>query len=297
MANHDSAQIFLAELAANPPPLPFEPSLLTELFERTGADFRSDSEGVAKLLERSQNLAARVLRLANSAYYGFSSAVSSLPQAVRVLGMAEIRNMVLGIGAGTAFRKADMPPGFNMEAVWAHQVLTAMLAREFGRLAREHTPSPSSIMPDEVYAAGLLHDLGKFLVASRRPRDWKAITDLALRENLALYLAEDAYWGIDHSIAGARLLVFWQLPSRLTEPVCWHHVPSLADPEHRNASLLLAAANITADAVKKAGMRPVLPDEARDMLFPEITGETLLCRIEAVLEKDASSAIAAAFMA
>lgn len=297
MTHHEKAQDFLAELTEKQPQLPFEPSLLADLFASTGDEAVATNEQVATLVGRSQNLAARVLQLANSAYYGFGAAVSSLPQAVRILGLNEIRAMVIGLGAAAAFKKSDVPTGFELAQTWTHQVLTASLARELGILARQHAPSMHAIAPEELYAAGLLHDIGKILIASRRPQDWLAIAEYAAAASLPFHLAEDAYWGIDHSVVGARLLFYWQLPSRLTEPVSWHHAPTLAETEYSDASRLLAAANCLANAIAASGMAPVIPEEARAYLPGDITDEILTPSLERLLARDGSATLAAALLA
>lgn len=235
---HEKAQAFLVALAKNTPELPFEPTLLPELFASTSANSLHSTENVAALVERSQGLASRILRVANSAYYGMQTAVSSLFHAIRILGLNEVRSIILQIGVTSALRKLNLPKGFPLDALWEHHVLTASL----GRAIASSMPH-GAVDADEVYAAGLLHDLGKTLLAANCPEDWLAILDIAECEKIPFHKAEASYWGVDHSVAGSRILDFWGLPQRLTEPVSWHHAPHFAKEDMQTATRVLAAAN------------------------------------------------------
>lgn len=242
---HDKAQLFLATLSDNCPELPFEPTLLPELFASTADSSTKSLDTVAGLVERSQGLAARVLRVANSAYYGMQTTVSSLPHAVRLLGLNEVRNIILQIGTISIMRRLHFPKGFNFEELWEHQVRTAVFAKEMA-LSLPKDALGRKASPDDIYAAGLLHDLGKTMLASNCPDDWLAIWDLAACEQIPFHKAEEDYWGVDHSIAGARLLTFWGLPANLVELVNWHHAPDLVAAEYAAAARVLAAANLLA---------------------------------------------------
>ena len=242
---HEKAQAYLNSLAENCPELPFEPTLLPELFASTASNSMSSTAHIASLVERSQGLATRILRLANSAYYGMHTQVSSLSHAIRLLGMDEVRSIILQLGVSSAIRKLTLPKYFPFEELWVHQLLTASLSRA---IAQSTPPANSgaddAVSPDDLYAAGLLHDLGKTLIAANCPEDWRTIADLAACEDLPFYKAEEDYWGIDHSIAGARMLTFWGLPARLTELVGWHHAPQHAKPGYLAPTHILAAANL-----------------------------------------------------
>ena len=242
---HQKAQAFLAELASNSPELPFETTLLPELFASTADTSMKSTTHIATLVERSQGLATRILRVANSAYYGMPTSVSSLSHAIRLLGLNEVRNIILQLGVSSVIQKMKLPKLFPFQELWEHQLLTATLARTIAHAMPSGSLSKSEgVTPDELYSAGLLHDMGKTLIASSCPDDWTAISDLAACEEIPFYKAEEDYWGIDHSVVGARLLTFWGLPAKLTEPVGWHHVPQHARPEYQTATSILASANI-----------------------------------------------------
>lgn len=292
---HQKAQAFLGNLADNAPELPFEPTLLPELFASTSDNAMSSTAHVASLVERSQGLAVRVLRLANSAYYGMHTEVSSLTHAVRLLGLNEVRVIILQLGVASAIRKLNLPKYYPFEELWEHQLLTACLGKAIARSIPAAAFAAETVCPDDIYAAGLLHDVGKTLVAAHCPEDWQAIHDLATCEEIPFYQAEEDYWGIDHSVTGARLFTFWGLPPRLTEVVGWHHAPRHAKPEYKTATAILAAANAlahysfedlsgqaadTSDAVP-AKENITLPEEALALLPGGVSLEALREKIPA----------------
>ncbi len=222
--------------------LPFSPAVLKELFVQTGSSSMSSLEDVGVTLSKDQGLTARILSLANSAYYGLQAEVQSVPRAAAVLGMGEIRNIVLALGVSGMVSKYDMPTDFSLPDYWQHQLLVAMVAKGLSRMSEIGNP-------DNMFTVGLLHDVGKLITAMRRPDDWQAIHDFAEAEEMLESEAEDEYWGMDHAVVGALVLKSWDLPADLVEPVNWHHAPALA-PEHSNESTLVSLANAIAHVVE-----------------------------------------------
>lgn len=239
--NPEKIQHFLRELPRMKEDLPFSPEVLKQLFIQTGDGSMSSLEEVGETLSQDQGLTTRILSLANSAFYGLQAEVQSVPRAAAVLGMAEIRNMVLALGIHGLIGKYRMPDDFELASYWEHQFFVAMIAKELSRMTEVG-------VPDNIFTAGMLHDIGKLITAMRRPDDWQAIYDLAERDELSDSEAEDEYWGLDHAVVGALVLKAWDLPADLVEPVNWHHSPELA-PEHSAQSALICLADCVAHAV------------------------------------------------
>lgn len=273
-ARYEKAQKFLSTLAGQCPELPFEPTLLPELFASTAGNSMSSVTHIAGLVERSQGLATRILRMANSAYYGMNAPVSSLSHAIRLLGVNEVRAIILQLGVTAVIRQLKLPKIFPVREIWEHQIFTACLARMIAQSMPAGVPAgEEEVSPDELYAAGLLHDLGKTMVAAHCPDDWLAINDLAACEGIPYFQAEEDYWGIDHSVAGARLLAFWGLPVKLTELVGWHHAPVHGPVPYKTPIHILAAANLLsrhqaapANAEEDAADADPIPDNVRAIL-------------------------------
>lgn len=237
--SHARGQAFLEELPRLPHRLPFSPGLLAELFALTGESSLSSLEDIGKTMAQDQGLTARVLALANSAYYGLQAEVATAGRAVAVLGLNEVRTLVLTVGVAAMARNHVPAKLLDLGAYWRHQVVAAQAARLLaGRLGLDS---------DALYTAGMLHDLGKLLTAMHRPGDWNAIRAMQAG-TLPWHEAEDAYWGIDHAIVGAMTLSSWNLPLAITDPVSWHHAPDLA-LESKAEAEILALADTLAHAV------------------------------------------------
>ena len=221
----ERGQKFLSLLAETRHELPFSPKLLQRLFTLTQEGSIASLGEIANAISPDQGLTSRILAVANSAFYGLQQQVTSVQRAATLLGLKEIRNIVLALGVQGMVRGRTLPEDFDLVAYWRHQLTVAMTVK----LLAQETKHPD---PDNLFTAGLLHDLGKMIVAMHAPEDWTAIAALRKEKGMAFHKAEDAWWGIEHGVVGALVLKSWNLPLDLHEPVNWHHAP-LAAPDHR----------------------------------------------------------------
>lgn len=272
--------VFLQDLAANPPPLPCEPTLIPLLFAATRANSKASVDDLTRLIEKSQKLASKVLALANSPAYRLGSPVSSLARAVSVLGFDEVRALVIMASAASMAEGSPLPVQFKLLDLWQHQITTASLIKSLAIVVNKTTPSSVALFdPDEMYAAGLLHDIGKVLLAVYLPDVWVAIDALARKNALPFAAAEEAYWGLQHGTSAALVLRTWQLPSLLTDMIEWHHCPQEA-LGHKREAHLLAAADLLAHSPPLEGVLPPevfkhLPLDSDHALIGQISAEVL----------------------
>lgn len=230
---HKEAKEFVSQLGRTRDDLPYSPDLLRQLFDMTRENSSASLEQVGDVLGRDQGLTAKVLVMANSAFYGLQAEVAHVNRAVAVLGLKEVRNIVLTLGMRGLSRKAgkDGNGGFDLCHYWAHQFSVAVAARAIARFGGD-------VSGEDMFTAGLLHDLGKLILFIQRPDDWAAIDALAKKGNMSFFLAEDEYWGVDHGVIGSLLLKSWGLPEVLCEAVNWHHAPDLCRDYRRQALVL-----------------------------------------------------------
>lgn len=231
---HQDAQAFLAELPEVRNDLPFAPALLHDLFVQTEQGSVASLEEIARTISGDQGLSARILQLANSAFYGLQSEVSTVSRAATVLGLREIRNMVLALGVRGLADKRRLPGEFDLLSYWKHQIQVAVAARRLGQML-------GSDRAEILFTAGLLHDLGKLICALYRPDHWLAMAELAESDELEDAEAEQQHWGLDHAIIGGLILKSWEMPGDLVEPVNWHHAPELAGESGLEAGILCLA--------------------------------------------------------
>lgn len=253
--NLDRGKNFLSDLNNVHQDLPFSPVLVQKLFQVTGEDSHSSLDEIADLISRDQTLTAKVLSLANSAFYGLEYKVSSVSRAAAFLGVSEIRNMVMALGL-KAFERKLNPGLLDILAYWNHQITVGLTARALGRYySLGHV--------EELFTAGLLHDVGKLITAIYRPDDWRSIAGSAVERNISIFDAEEFYWGIDHGLVGAMTLQSWTLPPLLTEPINFHHAPHLA-PDFGLEAKILCLADALAHHIQDA--RSSLPYRLEDVL-------------------------------
>jgi len=248
--NQERGQGFLLELPTLRLELPFSPILLNKLFIQTGDGSMAPLEDIAETIGKDQGLTAKVLTMANSAFYGLQSEVRTVNRAVTVLGLNEVRTLILALGVRHIATLHPLPKGFDISAYFEHQLAVGLAAKELA-------PALGAPDAENLFTAGVLHDLGKLLIAQHRPSDWLAIETLAKTDVIPFHRAEDRYWGLDHGLVGSMVLKSWNLPPELTEPVNWHHAPTHA-PDHRRAALTLC----TADAIIHFLTNPVAPGTA-----------------------------------
>ncbi|EPR41447.1 putative signal transduction protein [Desulfovibrio sp. X2] len=251
----ERGQQFLRQLAGVHHDLPFSPKILQRLFSQTGQESTASLHDIAETIAPDQGLTTRLLAVANSAFYGLQSQVTSVHRAATVLGIKDIRNIVMAVGVHGMLKGYTLPEELDLLAYWRHQLTVGQtafqLAAEAGRPER-----------DNLFTAGLLHDLGKLIVAMHAPGDWLAIERLRQERGIPYRKAEDAYWGLEHGVVGALVLKSWDLPPDLHEPINWHHSP-LAAPDYRQQALFLCLADMLVNL--ESGGEPV-PEKAADAL-------------------------------
>ncbi|HJQ83555.1 MAG TPA: HDOD domain-containing protein [Candidatus Binatia bacterium] len=209
--DEQGVQQFRAEVMARKN-LPTIPTVLAKILQLVDAESSSGKELIA-VIERDQALTGKMLRLANSAFFGQTRRVATIPRAVVLLGFSTVRNLALGVkvwdalGAGVARSR--------LEELWSHTVAVAVATKALaGRLRAGD--------PDEAFTAGLLHDVGRLVLAMRfRDEYWRAVGGAS--EAGEVEGLEAANLGVDHAEVGGWILEAWSLPPTIVEAVRHHH--------------------------------------------------------------------------
>lgn len=253
------------------PRLPSLGSINSALRELLNADQRYTSQ-VAEIIRRDPSLTARLLRLVNSVYYGLSTPVNSIEDAVFYLGVRQIRQLVMVTPIIEDFQKLAGNATFAWREFWQHCIGTAILTREVISTLR----APS----DEVdYVAGLVHDVGKIAMASACPDHFELIHQRREIANTTLLEREREILGLDHCEVGTLYLRSHNLPDALIDVARFHHTPERA----AHHSQLVAAVQIADLMVRHAGIGNSGNDDAIrdsdwltakgwDILYPERPG-------------------------
>lgn len=198
------------------------------------------ARSVGQHLAQDQALATRVLRLANSAYYGMTRQVSDLNEAVVVLGLRATRNLALVASSYPWLSKPCLVYGLAPMELWRHAFGTAVAAFTLAKRCKcnDH---------DTIFTAGLVHNLGKTVLGSRLEGHGASIQNVAAQKEVTFAEVERAVIGFDHSEVGAALAEKWNLPDSLIAGIRYHHAPEettdhreLVDCVHVGESLAFA---------------------------------------------------------
>ncbi len=209
---------YLESLLSRINDIPTLPASVLRVMQMIEDPFCSSSD-LAKVIQADPAMAAKVLKLANSSYYGFRQKITNIPQAVTLLGFATLKNTLLAAAVFDLFRVAGT--GFDLPALWTHSVTTATAAKLLAKRAKY----PQS---ETAFTAALMHDVGKIILARFVPQGLAEIVGVIEKEHLAMYDAEKKVLGLSHPALGAWVLGRWGLPAPVVEAVEFHHHPTRA---------------------------------------------------------------------
>lgn len=178
---------------------------------------------IANVLSRDPNLTAQLLKIANSPYYGFPSRVETISRAIIIIGMQDLRDLVLSTSVINAF-SADHNELVNMEKYWRHSLLTGFIARQLGSKT-----TTKILCKERLFAAGLLHDIGQLIMTTKIPEIMRVILHRAKEDKEPYHEVERITFGLGHSEIGAELMKKWHLPPSFQEVARFHHEPEKAN--------------------------------------------------------------------
>lgn len=215
--------------------LPATPGVVIQLIEVL-ADDEIEISRIEEILESDQALTSKVLSLANSAYYGFTQEVTTITRAVTLVGLEELQLLALGSSLTGIFDDSTVPEGWDYEQMWHHCLVVSWIAQELAWQTGYESPG-------EVMVAGLMHDLGKLMLAACLTEEYGRVIELT-DGGLPFHEAE-ARCGLVHTEAGRVLGVKWGLPPIHLSAVSNHHRLDDQDP-HLRATCLVHLADMLA---------------------------------------------------
>lgn len=215
------------------PTLPIVVSQVLSLVE----DRRASAGDLAKVIGSDQALASRVLRLANSAYYGFRREIVTISHAVVLLGFDTVKSIVLATSVFETLNGGAERSSFDQEQFWLHVGATALAARQVAKNLRLADP-------EAAFVGGLLHDIGKVVLDRFFHQRYAEAARRAVETPCLIREAEVSLFGVDHSEVGRWLADRWRFPVTIVEPVSFHHRPGEASADHRGLASVVHLADI-----------------------------------------------------
>lgn len=192
-------------------------------------------DAIAHMVQKDPSLTVSILKLANSAFYGFLGRVSDVRQAIALIGLNQTRNIVLAVSLIKLFdgRHADV---FKIQGLWRHSIACAFLAKKLGEETSIQDPDGALMI------GGLIHDIGKLMIYQYLNQDFREILSIIRQQKIGFSEAEKIVLGYTHYQIGAELLRRWSFPKKLIAPVFYHHSP-WSDTNHPHISATVYYAN------------------------------------------------------
>jgi HD-like signal output (HDOD) protein len=245
---------------------PFSPILNRVLASLTGEDVSYAK--LSDLIEKDTVLSGNILNLVNSALYGRSRTINSVRHAVSLLGMGKLRNAVLGMSITRMWSRAHMPDSWSMARFNMHSAATAILSDSLAqRLPVKY--------PEGAFVAGLLHDLGRLLIATGLPKQHQEILRLLAPGDRSHVECELEVLGFTHAGLSAEALAVWNIPEPIQAAVRDHHNATSSDAAGTPAAIPLSALLDAADQyVNSTGVTILsgVPADAADSALIESLG-------------------------
>lgn len=215
--------------------LPTVPPVVQKLLRTIDSPDISMTE-IGKDISKDQALTAKLLKMVNSPIYGFPGRISSVSQALILLGLNVVKGMLLGV---SVFEMMEQ----TMMGLWKHSLAVSVTAKKIALIKKLNEP-------DEVMASGLLHDLGKVAMKIKFPKEYDEAYTIADKENILIREAEDRVFALTHADVGSWLAQRWSFPLTLVEPIGYHHKPALA----KNTPLQTAVVHMADILVRARGI-------------------------------------------
>lgn len=218
--------------------LPTMPEVLLKLNE-VMANPDASAEDVAKVVSKDPAVATNILRIVNSAYYGLQVRVSSVSLAISVMGFNMTKKVALKAAVFSVFgKRRDKIQHFDPLAFWRHAIYAGTAARVLGGSSAVFAATHA----EDIYIAGLLHDIGKIILMEKTAPKYLAMLRKSVQQKRPEIDVEMEDFGFTHADVGSVLAIKWFLPEDLAIAIRYHHAPS-RDPFHRSLSSLIHLAD------------------------------------------------------
>jgi len=220
-------------------------------------DPRTSAADLAKVIQMDPALTAKILRVTNSAFYGMSREISTVKDAVVVMGFSAVRSLAVAMSAMHLLQTVDRPL-FRQDVFWLHSMCCAMVAQKISKSAR--------LPADEAFTAGLLHDIGKLVLQKYAARPFATVLAVQAHNGIVSCTTEAKLLRTTHAELGRKLCEKWQLPPSLVAAIGGHHQTTPRQKQSRLAALCAVADYICWHNGTKSVVNEGKPEVARETI-------------------------------
>jgi HD-like signal output (HDOD) protein len=216
---------------------------------RIASNENASAQELASFINMDQAISNKVLRLANSAYYGLARQVDSIQRAISVIGFNEIVSLAIGIGVFSAFPKKSRAELLNMNGLWLHSIGCAYTAREMLRVVRPGSAADRAALTaeksngEQLFLSGLLHDIGKIFFVINFPGQYRGVLKEAHTTCQPLWQKEQELLELDHAAMAGMIMDRWNFPETLLMPSRYHHQPDQCPDRFATSALVVQLAD------------------------------------------------------
>jgi putative nucleotidyltransferase with HDIG domain len=179
-------------------------------------DINISAQDIARIIQNDQSIVTKMLKLVNSAFFGFSTKVSSVQHALMLLGFNTVRNAVISIDVINVLNIKGKIKGFDISTFWRHAVGVAVISRYLDEATGHH-------YREDVFTAGIIHDIGKVVMAHYFSDRFQTVWETMHSEQLNFWEAEHRHFPLNHAEIGAELAKRWHLPEPMCNVIGRHH--------------------------------------------------------------------------
>jgi putative nucleotidyltransferase with HDIG domain len=230
--------------------LPTLPTVYAEV-ERLCQNPDVDADDLSRVIETDPSITLKLLRLVNSAFFGFTRKISSTKDAVSLLGNQTVKNAVLSISIFNATQDQKGGTEFDRKRFWQHSAGVGSVTRFLARKLE--------IQREDCFTAGILHDIGKIILDALFPEFYAPVLKAVGARGIPIYQAEQDEMGMNHAGLGRELAVSWKIPEPLIEAIAHHHRPGGSSTDPELACLVHLADILTRNAGVGPGGEDLVP--------------------------------------
>ncbi|MEW6326679.1 MAG: HDOD domain-containing protein [Thermodesulfobacteriota bacterium] len=196
--------------------LPTIPVTLEKIFSIL-EDENKSARDLENIIKYDQSLSAKIITVANSAFYGLRMQVTTISRAVVAIGFTEVKNLAMSVALMNFFKTKVKFPGFSVDGFWLHSIGVGIVSRMIARIT-------ANIDAESLFTCGIVHDIGRVALCAYFPEDFRSILDVKNEEDCSMLEAEERH-GLKHTLVGRWLAEKWQFPEAFIQAISCHHHP------------------------------------------------------------------------